>query len=578
MAARFNIKKHLQQHAHYFKEYEKVNSNDLHFNFSVQDLQFLSQNLDITATMEKILQDIRQPAQYKVKNGFYVDKDDNKKQKYTTRTIDLSKNIKIEAIHIKGSKGEYTQPHIHLVLDKDGRYGKEYSLLKLHISKVLEKYGLVANFDEIMPYNPYAVKNLQSSVKKFFWSLKKLDNEGFKRYIANNKELLKKYLDLLQELTQKTCNLDYYFKTMQTLQNRLNSLKIKVYYNDYNLADKYPIKEVLSKKDIEVIELIQQKKFSQKNIKNYLDNPILRDFVRYSYYKKTKNSYIVTALKKHTTLLQYVKPNKKLVDNYFKLLKEQLPKKQRKSQLTEQDNTFLKFKTAFIRSLKTAKNEKELKKKMEQEGFAFSWKKRKGKTIGIKWEDNYVKFTDLGFKNIAEIRAILANNIKEIKINIEHKNIAEQKEKNRKKVALYRQKQQQRRENERAITANINAIARTIENNRRAIKANTITIENNRGTIESNTNTIDRNRETIEHISDLQAGKRGIIKTIGEFTRIFGEKIAGAGARITRAIGEKIERLGNAISKMIKLQQKKEHLQAKKKKRKSRNFGFDMGF
>ena len=571
MAARFNIKKHLQQHAHYFKEYKKISSNDLHFNFSIQDLQFLANNLDIKATMEKILQDIRKIASYKVKNGYYTTITGEQKQKYTTRTIDLSKNIKIQAIHLKGSKGEYTQPHIHLILDKTGRYGKEYSLLKLHISKVLEKYGLVANFDEIMPYNPYAVKNLQSSIKKFFWSLKKLDNDGFKRYIANNEELLKKYLDLLQELTRKTGNLDYYFKTMQTLKNRLNSLKIKVYYNDYNLADKYPIKEVLSKKDIEVIELIQQKKFSQKDIKNYLDNPILRDFVRYSYYKKTKNSYIVTALKKHTTLLQYVKPNKKLVDNYFKLLKEQLQKKQRKSQLTEQDNTFLKFKTAFIRSLKTAKNEKKLKEKMEQEGFAFSWKKRKGKTIGIKWEDNYVKFTDLGFKNIAEIRAILANNAKEVEINIEHKNIAEQKEKNRKKVALYRQKQQQRRENERAITANINAIARTIENNRRAIKANTITIENNQGTIENNTNTITRNTRTIRQIANIQTGKRGIIERVKEFARHLESKIGKFGERF---IGQ-IDKIGRKAGKLVETIVKKS---AKKKERKKRNYGRGMGF
>lgn len=562
----FDIKKHLKQHAYLFRQYKKHDKNDLHFNFSILDLQFIANNLDIATTLKNILKEIRIYKQYKVKNGYYIAADGTKKQKYTTRTIDLSRHIKIEAIHLDGSLGEYTQPHIHLILDKNGRYGKKYSLLKLHISKVLEKYGLIANFDEILEYNPIGVKNLQSSIKKFFWSLKKLDNQEFKTYVTRNEQLIQKYIGMLIQLTQKTGNLDYYFKTMKTLQNRLNSLTIDISYNSYNLRHTYPIEEILSKEDKEVIQLIQNKKFSQKDIKEYLNNPILRDFTRYSYYKNTKNCYIVTELKKHTTLLQHTKPNKKLVDNYFKLLKEQLPKKKRKSQLSQQDNYFLRFKSAFTYSLQTAKSEKELKKKMEQEGFTFSWKKRKGKTIGIKWENKYIQFIDLGFKNIAEIRAILARNAQqeEIKIEIEHKNIAEQKEKNRKKVSQHRERIKfERIENERiqhAIGANIRLI-------KQAIGTNTRTIDRNRKTIENN-------RRTIEQINKLQTRKSSIIERVKEFgTKIgeFGKRFIKKANRIGEKVGELVENI--PLFKKQKQEQKKE-----KKPKKSRNQSFNLGF
>ena len=430
---KFDIKQHLQNHAYYYNEFDTHNNTDLHFKFSVLDLYFYANNYNnIEQKLKEILDDLLKQTKYtiKQKNGFYIDKNGNKKQKYANRNIkiDLKKYITTLAIHTKGSRNEYTQPHIHFLLRKNARLGLNYSLLKYHISKTLEKHGLIAHFDEI---NDYKYTKLAKSVSKFFWQLKKLNDKEFEKYVAKNSSILKKYLDLLYNYTKSSNRLDYFFKTMQVLRKRLNKLNIDFYYNNHNIRYSYDINFLLeNKENNEIIRILQQKKYSQKDIENYINNAILRDAVRYSINKKS--SYIVNEIKHNTTLLDNFKANKTLTNNYLKLLKKDLQTTKTKTQLKKQNK--LEYINAFKNALKIAKNEKELREILKEK-YDFKFKKRKGKVVGFEFNNTYLSIKELNFKDISEIRQILMSNYEQNKKNrSETLKITYKSEKNERKL------------------------------------------------------------------------------------------------------------------------------------------------
>jgi len=170
----FDIKKHLQDHAFYFKQTDEIKNNDLHFNFSFLDIQFFLKEKQPQEVLLQLLKELKKEAKYKVKNGFRILKDGTKKQKYTTRKINLQKAIKIEAIHIEGADSEYVMPHIHFIFDKKARLGKDFSLLKTHIIEVSKKFGLKPNFAETPNTNTLGYRNLGKAVKNFSWIIRKM--------------------------------------------------------------------------------------------------------------------------------------------------------------------------------------------------------------------------------------------------------------------------------------------------------------------------------------------------------------------------------------------------------------------
>ncbi len=434
----FDINKHIKDHAYLYKQFNAYKSTDLHFKFSILDLYFLANEYsNLEEKMKEILDELLKPATYtiKQKNGFYIDKNGNKKQKYANRNIkiDLKKHLTALAIHTQGSKSEYTQPHIHFLIKKDARLGINYSLLKYHISKTLEKHGLIAHFDEL---GDYKYKNLAKSVSKFFWQLKKLNDKEFKKYIAKNSSILKKYLDLLYKYAKSSNRLDYFFKTMQVLRKRLNKLNIDFKYNNHNIRYSYDINFVLENKENKaVIDILRNKKYSQKDIKAYLDNAILRDAVRYCNLKE--GAYIINEIKHNTTLLDNFKTNKTLTNNYLKLLKKDLQTTKTKTQLKEEGK--LEYINAFKNALKIAKNEKELREILKEK-YDFKFKKRQGKTIGFKFNNTYLSIKDLGYNNISEIRQVLiSNNIQNTKNRSEPLKIDYKTEKNEKNLKKRRE-------------------------------------------------------------------------------------------------------------------------------------------
>ena len=487
---KFDIKAHLQNHAYYFKQKKEISKNDLHFNFSYLDLQFFNSVQPPEKTLFELLEELKKTAEYKVRNGYYIDKNGNKKQKYTTRKINLQDAIKIEAIHIEGSEGEYTMPHIHLILDKDARLGKDFSLLKTHIIEVSKKFGLRPNFAEVAPNkNPASYKNLAKAIKNFSWIIRKMPNEDFKKYVANR---LEDKLNKLWEYTLLSGNLQYYIKTLEFIKKRLNRQRIDFTYKGHNLRNTYPIP--LTEQDLQVIELINKKKFSQKDLKPHLNNAILRDFVRYSYFKDKDKALIINSLSKQTHLLENLRPNKKVVENYLKLYQKTLnldKQQQIEEQQKEKEIKSIKeiLKEDLLKVAKSSINEKELREKMKALGYEeFGFKKKSGKVIGYQFklpqENKKIVVKCADSIDIKEIRAILKENWIKSKTNEPiQSNISNEQSKintyllpkpfeppkalpipyKTKQIEEQKEKQRQRRKYEREYTRTIENITRYIE-------------------------------------------------------------------------------------------------------------------
>ena len=419
---KFDIKAHLQNHAYYFKQNKEIDKNDLHFNFSYLDIQFFKSVQPPETTLFELLQELKKPAQYKVKNGYYINKQGEKKQKYTTRKINLKDAIKIEAIHTEGADGEYVMPHIHLILSKDARLGKDFSLLKTHIIEISKKFGLRPNFAEISQNNPNAYKSLGKAVKNFSWIIRKMPNADFKKYVS---EKLSDKLDKLWEYTLLSGNLQYYIKTLKFIQKRLNRQRIDFEYKGHNLRNTYPLP--LTQTDIQVIELINKKKFSQKDIKPFLNNAIMRDFVRYSYFKDKSKALIINSISKQTNLLENLRPNKKIIDNYLKLYEKTLDldkqtqiKEQQKEKKVQSIKEILK--QDLLKVAHSCKNEKELRQKMQELNYIdFGFKKKQGKVYAYQFklpnEDKKIIVKCADSIDIKEIRAILKENFIKSKKN-----------------------------------------------------------------------------------------------------------------------------------------------------------------
>jgi hypothetical protein len=391
----FDLEAHLKDHALRFEKNGDILPNSIHFNFSFLDLQFLDKNTE--STMSTLLDALLLPASYRVANGKRKDKHGNVVQKFTTRKVNLQKDVQAMAIHIKGPEGEDTMPHIHFIADGSARFGNGYSLLKKHVSVVSEKFALLPNFDEMVEHNPLSVKSLSCAVSQITWSWKKSTNTQLKSEISSRG--LDKSISLLKSYCLKTKNLTYYVKSMEGLKTRLNRMKLDIVYEGHHLRDTYPIP--LRDEDMEVIKLIQDKTFTQKAMQLYLKNPILRDFIRHS--AGTSKPYIYDALKEQTNLLKNVSKNKQAVTSYKKLMQKETPI--RKSQLTPKDNQNLSRKNELrriiIEASTSATNEKTFRALMQTAGYAdFGLKKKQGKVLGCIYKEleskRTVNFTELG--------------------------------------------------------------------------------------------------------------------------------------------------------------------------------------
>jgi len=403
----FNLRSHLEDHSAYFKEYSVMSAQDKHFNFSFLDLQFLEK--DSLNELKKLLEKLKLPTSYRVANGIRKLKSGKLVQKFTTRPVNLSKDIKVEAIHLIGSDNEDTMPHIHLIHNKNARFGNSYSLLKQHIATLAKKQGLIPNFDEITEYNPLSVKNLSISVGKMTWSWKTLTAQSFKKI---DEPFLNKSIDLLKEYTLKTNNLSYYIKSMNVLQKRINKHQLNFFYEGHALKNTYPL--LITKDDLDVIKLIKDKNFSKKSMASFFTNAILRDFIRYS--SGTSKPFIINTLKQQTYLLEGVYQNKRAV-NIYKDLMDTLPVN-RKSDVLPTISKAYSYKSDLrqhvLEAVGSSSSQKKLESTMISIGYDdFKFHKKNTDIIGCKFYENKQLRTftlhELGI-NMLDIKTTLNKN------------------------------------------------------------------------------------------------------------------------------------------------------------------------
>ena len=385
----FDLILHISNHAWSVKIDENINVDEcLHFNFSFEDLQFLNLSDDeVGQKMLYIIEKIKEPAEFSEKNG----KNADGSPRYRRRKFEISNDIKAEAVHLQGIRGEKTHPHVHLLIKKNARMGKDFGYLRKRISEISQEIGLTVNWDQVTKYNPQSVKNLQRAVKKFTWTIQQKDNDGFRSLVLKNADIFAKQISLLEELTKKTGNYSYFAKTMRHIQHRLNAQRLDFTYNNTNL--RYKIEPLLTPEIMGCIQSIQRGEFTQKKLQYHLDNPIMKDYIRFS---AGLNAPYWAILKENTNLLDGVRKNKKAVENYSKLKQKTKNKQKAKSEYTPHDFERLRvlknIKSDIHFAIQKSKNEKELKENL---GGA-SLKKRSGKVIGIKIGENVVKMTEIG--------------------------------------------------------------------------------------------------------------------------------------------------------------------------------------
>lgn len=397
---KFNIVTHILDHAEYLYNLDDTHTHTdtrelLHFNISFHDFLFKDEK-DEVARLKEFVHETIKPTIIEEKNGFYKRVDGTLKQKYTKRLLDISDSS--IAIHIEDDKKQKTYPHIHFLFNAKKKLGNAYSTLKIHLSSVASKMGLMINMNKVTSYNPKAILNLQRGCKRFSWMIKKATAKQLTKML-DKQDYLTRRLDGLYNLTDTTRNLSFLVKTMNHLKKRLNYTHRSFIYKDYDLKESYPIP--LTQEDQKVLDLVTSpKKIFKKHIRGLEDNLILQDYVRFS---ENKKAYIIEALRNNCQFVFYKNQQKASVIKEVVLSK--LNKDASKDYETIQvERTQVTFKSllrnVFHEALSKSKSEVELRACMLEHYDLFSKKKINGKWIGYTTQDTndnkiIVKFDDL---------------------------------------------------------------------------------------------------------------------------------------------------------------------------------------
>ena len=414
--------KYLEGHAYYFAttlSEKEIKKNDyLHFAFSIHSNYFLAQNLNPGEILKKVLEDLLKQTTYRVKNGKKKLLDGTIKQTYTKRIVNLKKDVVASAIHLKDVDLEEVEPHIHLLLKKDARLGKDFSLLKTHILHTLKKYNLYPHFAEKeLKVN----KNLQARIKKFTWSIRKATNKNLKTLIKKPDFIDK--LELLYIYAQEHGQFSYYAKTMFFLQKRLNYLKEDLIFKGVNLRHIIPVP--LNETEQKALIALKDKDFKQTTLKALKESKILRDYYKYCKTGSLNNAYYLKLIKQNTKELPILRKNKTFEKNYQKIFLQELKEKLNKldkdyydtKPKLKEDSIYETLKNDLLKVAQACINEKELRQEMQKLGYKnFGFFKKQGKVQGYKFtlkNENY-RIECTKSVDISTIRSILKQNYLEM--------------------------------------------------------------------------------------------------------------------------------------------------------------------
>ena len=410
----FDIQEHLKSHAEVFKAVKNIDLDEvMHFTFSFSDLQFKNEKEAKNKLLKLLEALLVSEHTLRQKNGFRRLSDGSMKQKYTTRRIKVQ--AKALAIHLKGWDGKHTHPHIHLLLPKKQRLGKNFSILKEIITKESAKLGLLPHFSEL--------KQNYSGKSRIGWIIGKTKSHKLKRMLDDG--TMEKMLDTLAKRAVEANQLLWYVKTLKKLQYRLKRMKKDFYWKGVNLRYALPIPIT---KEIEVLKKVPN--LNEKEILANIDNPYLLDYARWC---KGIDAFLIDELKKQGLK---IKKSKEFLAKFEKVYSQELIRKAK----VAQDPKMRRFVKDLMKAAKESRNEKELREKMQSLGYEdFGLKKRRGNVIGYRYKEDgkRVYISEKESFRIVHLRRILQKDSEEeqqVKFAISKKREEKEREKYAKKI------------------------------------------------------------------------------------------------------------------------------------------------
>lgn len=424
----FDIKKHIESHSELTLGelgVETITKGEyLHFKTSIDTAQFLANGHTsqeaIDAVMKNILNDL-------FENGFVANEKNGVRQtkkgevqKYTKREIDF-KDV-LFAYHSRDVNENYTvEPHFHILADPKKRFGINHSLLKKALQSKAQEHGLVFHFaEEKRSGGRKGNKNLQTTTTRFSWQIQRMSDVEFREYFTQHSDEVRKRLSLMYERTCQDGNLQFYLKTFQKVQNRLEKTETDFEFMGENL--RHQLSLPLSEKDIYSIKVLQSGKTDEINkLLRDRDNLIARDYVKYCH---GFSSPIIDRLNKSYSHINIKKIHPRKLD-----LSGMLARTKKHLAGVEMDdengvtlrkggkvldvgetslNYYDSIKADFMFALDNAVTDGDIRLLMEKMGYVdFGWRTKDRKKIGFKFINKREKKQQLYFNKLGIDPSIL---------------------------------------------------------------------------------------------------------------------------------------------------------------------------
>lgn len=414
-----------------------------HFKFSLDRAQLIAQGYDTTekidAKMLDFFNDLKNlQYEYTESKGYTK----SGRERLRTNTVDLSNAL--IAYHDSGFQhktdipelaagGTFisksigtldTEPHFHIRFANDDKdRGKDFVNARNAIAELAKKHGITTHFME----QNIGRENTQNQDKlsRFSWTLQKATDFDIRQFVREKTKLTEK-LDLLYKEAQNSGQLQYYIKTINHLQTRLKSQNLSFEWRGHNIVETYPL--AVSKKDLAAIQTLQNGTNQEiQELLNDRGSKVARAYLEHSAGFK---NHVIAEFEKRGFEFQKIDLKKLDLSNAQKpILKEYFAKdrstaeaqKALRAEKITRETEPINLKTAFAldlyETLKTARNEKELKEHLELKGYKDVSFKTSGKSrIGLKFSDGKNRSTLL-FREIdlvawPEIRKIIEANEK----------------------------------------------------------------------------------------------------------------------------------------------------------------------
>lgn len=277
----FNIKDHVIDHAK--SVIDGLTNKDeelIHFNTSADRTYFIEQGYDTQEKIDKIMVTIQNSLLAKTllvseKNGVYLNKKGEKKQKYRVRKITFINMLSVyHDRHFDGSKS--VNPHFHFLFNSKVRMGKNFMYLRQVLEMEAYKYDIKFNFMEEKQETGLSSLKLKY-LERMSWLFHQGNEGKIYDFIHNNIDALQRNLDSLMIHYEHTANLSFFIKILLIINQRLDELNLDYIYRNINLKESiFFFLTSMQKDQIELLKL-------GATINISLDDVFGRELLKYAY-------------------------------------------------------------------------------------------------------------------------------------------------------------------------------------------------------------------------------------------------------------------------------------------------------